>query len=1127
MATYENYRLLIEKLDQFIRKYYVNQLLRGILYSVGLILVLFITINVLEYFFYFSTTGRKLLLFSFLGTTILALGGWVVLPLLKYFHLGKVISHERAASIIGNHFQDVKDKLLNILQLKQQADHLGQQELILAGIDQKSEEIKLVPFKSAINLSQNRKYLRYALPPLLLLLVILFAAPSVIRDSTERLIYNGKEFLRPAPFSFIIPEDSLSVVQYADFPLTVEVEGAQLPNEVFIEVDDYQYRLTKEAPNRFTYRFSNVQKDQRFRLTSAGVNSLPYTLKVLRKPNIQRFEVKLDYPAYIGRKDESLDNIGDLVVPVGTQIDWVFNATYTDAVKLAFTRDNNRQAAKRFSDDLFTFRKKAMQDDTYRVFISNQAIPQGDSVTYTLTIVPDLYPEIAAERFIDSTESKVLFFAGEASDDYGLRSLTFNYRIRRAGGGSPGELQTTLLRRPDNKEVQFEHIFDLRELGLKPGDEVSYYFEVFDNDGVNGSKSARTGVMVFALPTAEEFKQMEADNNDKIKDNLLKAMQESRKVQNQMKKLREKLLQEKEMDWQSRKELEKLLDRQKELEKQIEEAKQAFEENRKNQEEFSEQQQDILDKQEKLQELFDETMSEEMQELMKQIEELLQEMDKDQALEKMEQMEMNDSEMQMELDRLLELFKQLELEKEMRETLDQLEKLAEQQEKLSEETKQNQQDQQNQSPQQQQKQQEKQKDLQEKQDDINKEFDKIQEKMDDLEKKNEELEKPKQLDTQEEQQQDIQRDLNDSKQQLQQNKNSKASQSQKNASQKMKNMANSMKMQMQAGQMQQMQMDMQSLRQLLENLVGLSFDQEDLIKELEKTEINTPRYITLTQQQFKIKDDFKIAEDSLQALAKRVFQIESFVTEKVTEIKGNIQKSLGDLEDRRKFQAADHQQRTMKNLNDLALMLSEVMNQMQQQMSAMMSGSQMCSKPGQGQQGNVPQDKISEGQEQLNQEMKGKQGQQQKSGEGPSSKEFAQMAAKQAALRRAMEERQRKLQEQGKGSKELQDLIDQMNKSEIDLVNKRLTNEMMKRQQDIMVRLLEYEKAERQQKEDEKRKSETGRDYARKMPPALEEYIRQRRAQVEQFKTVSPALKPYYKNLVEEYFKAIKGNSGN
>ena len=338
MATKDNYRLLIEKLDQFIRKYYINQLIRGALYSMGLILLLFLVISTLEYYYYFSGSVRKLMFFSFLGISLAALIGWVGLPLLRYFRLGKVISHAQAAQIIGQHFTNVKDKLLNILQLRQQSEqNTAGRELILASVNQKSQEIEPVPFKKAIDLSANRKYLRYALPPLALLLIILFVNANMITDSTTRLVNNDREFERPAPFSFVLEDESPRVVQYEDYTLTVNVEGNQLPNEVLIDVDNYQYRLTKEAPNRFTYQFNNVQKDTEFRLFSSGVESRPYELDVLQKPNVLGFDVELDYPAYTQRRDEKLSSIGDLVVPAGTNIGWVFNAENTDDIQLRFS----------------------------------------------------------------------------------------------------------------------------------------------------------------------------------------------------------------------------------------------------------------------------------------------------------------------------------------------------------------------------------------------------------------------------------------------------------------------------------------------------------------------------------------------------------------------------------------------------------------------------------------------------------------------------------------------------------------------------------------------------------------------------------------------------------------------
>lgn len=1129
----DNYSLLIEKLDGFIRKFYINQLLRGALYTVGVVLGLFILLNVAEYYFYFSTGVRTGLLWGFLALSAFTVWQWVALPLMHYFHLGKVISHEQAASIIGEHFTNVKDKLLNILQLKQQSSNAIYAELINASINQKSEEIRIVPFQAAIDLGKNRKYLRYALPPVMLLLFLLLGAPNILREGTMRLWNSSTQFEKPAPFKFLINPDSLRAVQFSDFVLNVKVDGNVLPNEVFISLGNVQYRLEKNAANEFSYKFTNVQKDTEFKLFSAGVESRDYVLNVLRKPNILSFNTKLNFPAYIGRANEELSNVGDLVVPQGTDIGWGFNAQNTDNLQLRFGT-NAGEEAKRFDDELFQFRRRAMKDETYKLYLSNAILQGGDSVAYTITVIPDLHPQIAVEEFRDSANLSLAFFAGDASDDYGISNLTFNYQIKKAKAGQL-PMNTTKIGAPGaakGKQTQYDYSFDISNLNLEPGDEVQYYFEVFDNDGVNGAKSARTGLMTYKMPTLDEFRQQQADNSEEIKKDLEKAVKESLKIQEDLKKLRDKVLQKKEMDWQTRKEMEKLMDRQKQLQQQMEQAKENFEQNKQQQEQFNKQNPELQEKQEKLEKMFEETMNEEMKKLLEDIQKLLEEQNKDEMLEKMEDMQMSNEELNKELERLEELYKQLEVEQLLDQQIEQLEELAKEQEELAKETEEEKKGTE---------------ELSKEQEDLNKKLEDLEKKMEDLLKKNEELKRPEKIEDNKQEMNDAKQEQKEAKENINKKENKKAGKKQKSAANKMKEMANKMKQGKESGDQEQMEEDLKTIRQLLENLVGLSFAQEQNKKEVETTTPNTPRYVELAQQQYKIKDDFKLVEDSLQALATRQFQIESVITEKVTEVKANLKNSLEELEERRTNTANEYQHRTMKGLNDLALLLAESMQNMQEQMASSMPGNQSCDKPGKGKgQGkgkgkgqSEPKDKMSKGQEDLNKIMKelkerlekgakdgkGKDGKEKPGGSGgggtqPSnSKEFAQLAAKQAAIRDALRKLQKEKQEQGKGDKALDDIMDEMNKIEIDLVNKKLTNEMLQRQDQILTRLLEHEKAEREREQDEQREAEVARQQQPKMPPALEEYLKKRRAEVEQFRTVSPALKPYYKQLVEEYLK--------
>lgn len=149
-----------------------------------------------------------------------------------------------------------------------------------------------------------------------------------------------------------------------------------------------------------------------------------------------------------------------------------------------------------------------------------------------------------------------------------------------------------------------------------------------------------------------------------------------------------------------------------------------------------------------------------------------------------------------------------------------------------------------------------------------------------------------------------------------------------------------------------------------------------------------------------------------------------------------------------------------------------------------------------------------------------------KSGQGGMPKEFAESAKQQAELRKALEQLKREKQEQGKGEgNELQKMIDDMNRIEEDLVNKKLDAQLLKRQQDITSRLLEADRAERQRGFDNERKSRTGTEMDKKIPPAIEKYLREKEAQMDVYKSVSPSLKPFYRDLVRDYIDQMKNGT--
>lgn len=1114
MQTNTNYQTLILKLDEFIRKYYLNQLIRGVLYTSAILVSAYLLFSLLEFRFYFSTGVRKLLFYSFIGGGIYLLYTLIATPLLKYYRLGKTINHKTAAAIIGTHFSEIQDKLLNILELREQAEGTGNQLLIEAGINQKIEKIKPVPFSLAIDLKKNRKYLKYALPPLGVLVFMLFAAPNVLKDSNMRLLKNNTAFEKQAPFGFFILNKSLEVVQYDDFEVSLKVDGAVLPDHVAIVTETGTYTMQKTNANTFNFVFNKVPVNTVFHFLANGFASKAETLVVVPKPTLLNFDIKVDYPAYTGIKDNLLQNTGDLLVPEGTNIEWIFNTENTDVVEMFFS-DQKFSAAKQGKSE-FKNTRKAMVNELYKIGIGNNKVYNRDTIVYGITVIPDAFPQINATQFQDSTDEKFLYFLGEISDDYGFKNMYFKYKVEGR------DKDDNYFTKEDNKESlaipggvknnRFTHSFNLRAKNLTPGDRVTYYFEIWDNDGIHGSKSSRTPAMQFEVPTMEQLEATKEENNQDIKDKLDKVLDDIADVKKQTEKLEDKLFEKKELSWEDKKAIEKLMQKNQQIQQSVEEIKDQFKENLELQKEYLEPDPEILQKQEQLEKMFEEVVPEEMKKLMEELQELMDKLNKEKSLEEMKEMQMNNKQLEQELDRMLELFKQMEMEQKMQETIDKLNELSEEQQKLSEETEQKQSDN---------------KENLEKQDELNKQFDELQKDMQEMREMNKELEQPKDLGDTKQQEEQIEQKMDQSQQQLQKNDKKQASQSQKSAAKQMKDLAAQMQQQMQQQQQQQQQEDMEALTQLLDNLIKLSVDQEALMDEVKIMRSNNPKFVDLMAQQQRIKEDTKIVEDSLLALAKRVPQISSFITREMADVNKNLGESVAQMSDRQVNQSNLYQQLTMTGYNNLALMLDEVLQQMQEEMAKSMPGEQQCQKPGGKNESQMPS--MSEMQKQLNEQLQKMQGQKpngkEKGGQSGMSKELAEMAQKQAMIREALQKMAEGLgggnTEDGKLAKQLEQIADQMDKTEEDIVNKQLSLETLKRQEEILTRLLEAEESDRKRKQDNERKSNTATDISRPVPPAIEEYLKKRNAELDLYKTVSPELKPFYKNLVEEYLRSI------
>ncbi len=1103
---------LIDKIDAFTRKFYQNQIIRGTIYFVAIGLAAYLFSVMVEYFGRFPSGLRATLFYGLIATYLILLYRFIVVPGMKLFSMGKFISHEDAAAIIGAHFPEVKDKLLNTLQLSQKASvNIKDSELLIASIDQRMGDLQPIPFASAIDFGENKKYLKYVVPPVLLSLLLLVVAPSILTDGTKRIISYDVEYAVEAPFAFILQNEELNVPLNEDYTLVVETNGSYAPSEMTVLIGTKSFRMIAlPETGLFEYKFKNVREPIAFKLYADGFESSGFVLNVLPTPSITHFTIDLAYPKYLKKKDEKLSNTGNIKVPEGTYVGWNFSTQHAENLFISFSDTTTKLSLE--ENQTFSYARKIVDSDKYLIAATNAIVGGKDTIQYQIEIIKDQFPKIDVEENTDSLNISSIYFGGTIADDYGLQKLVFKYTVSAATGAEvKGE---EVIKISKNTAQEFFFFKNFQSFELEPGDKITYYFEIWDNDGIHGSKSSKSVSKEYKAPSLSELDEERRETSEDIKEKLEKSISEAAELQKELSELNKDLLEKSEMGWQEKKRIEDVLKKQNELEKTVEEIKNERSKSQQKQEQFNQQSENIMQKQEKLEKMFDELMSDEMKEMYKKLEELMKEMNQEEIREELENMEMSSEELEKELDRTLEIFKQMELELEFEKTMEELEKLAEDQEKLAEETKEGEKSEE---------------ELKEEQEKLNEKFEEIKEKMDELEKLNEELERPNEMPDTDEAEEEIKEEMEDASEELEKGKKKKAAESQQNAAEEMKKMAAQMAMAMDGAQAKSMEEDMEALRALLENIIQLSFDQEEIMDGIKSIEKDDPRYVEMGQKQKKLEDDSQMVEDSLFALSKRIEQLESIVNKEISQINRNHEIAIAEIGERMTANALARQQYVMTSYNNLALLLDEALQQMQMQMANNMPGKGNCEKPG-GMGQKPSEGKMSKSQEQMGKKLdkmmkeleKGKKEGGKKPGMGQGqgmSKEIAQMAAEQAAMRREVEKMAQQLNENGKGEGQgLEDLAKEMEETEKDIVNQEIDIETLKRQEDIVTRLLKSEKAQREREYDDERQSNTPKSYEPSNPEKYLEYNKRKAREIELLRTVPPDLNPYYKDKVNEYF---------
>ena len=1086
---------IINILEKFAKKFYLNNLIKGlfwfILFSVSLIFLL----STIENLFWLNSTFRLILLILLIISLTVFFSYYIALPVLRYFGLLREKSYKDFALILGN-YSNTDDKILSALELFE-LNELNKNELLLNELSRRSNELSKINIKNFFNIKEYYKWIIGNISILAIFFTLSFTFPKQFINPLVRISNYNKIFPKDYGFRVNILNTNFYTESGKSFVLNFEITGEKIPKNIYILSNGNQFIPKKTLNNRYEYIFDNISENTIFQIIAEDWISDKYEIKVYNKPTIYRLVANIIYPNYTKINNEQFVNIFSYSVPRGTKIMFSFNVKDVDSLIIVNGDILNKYSVKNKLD----YQIQILKNESIQIITKSIQSPLQDTTNIYITEIPDAYPQILVQVQKDTFYIMHYYVSGSISDDYGFTKLLAIYKLTRKDSTINGKIPINI----SNSDLiqNFNFDVDFSFLNLQPDDIIHFYLEIYDNDAIAGPKATKSREYEIKIPTKEEIqieqsKQLQAANSK-----FSNIQKELNDIKNELKQLENQWKLERKFNYEQKQKWENLIKKQNDIINELQNLEQNLQLSPSYDENL-----EIYEKIQQIDELIKSINLDELNEYLENLQKLME--NNELKSEDIEEFKSQNEELNKMLDRQIDLLKRLDIEKNLRETFDEFKDLSKQFDELS-----------------------KKQDLDEltKQNELKQMLEKQFDKYDSLLKENEKLSEPFNMENIESEEQTINNEVQQAEQNLQKNNQKKANENQKNTSQQLNDLANKLEQNLEKQLQEENAEDATALRQLLKNVLLASFEQENLIKNLYMQNPRLSNYQDYVRKQYELQEVMKRTKDSLYMIGKRQPMVSNFIFDEINKVEKESKKVINNLNNWTFGPAAINQQNLMTSLNNLALFLSDVLQQMEQQnsMSQMNSdGAMKCNNPkntGNSSNSKPSMKTLKQLQQDLNKQMEALQKEMQngkKQGK-EISEALAKMAAQQEAIRRAMQQMKEQMSKEGnlKNASFVQQMIEEMEKTEKDLYNKNLTYETIKRQKQIEIRMLEAEKAEQQQETDNLRKSETAKnDYNSNLIKNFQ-YNVIKNNNFESMNRNNLNFNLYYRKKIQEYFNNV------
>jgi len=348
--------------------------------------------------------------------------------------------------------------------------------------------------------------------------LVFIVGPAYLRQGALAVLVPAGGVEAASPYRLEVTPGDATVSRGSDVSITAKIVG-------FTSADvDLFTRTSAGAPferaamvagadsGLFEITLFGVRESTEYFVQSAGVRSEVFDLDVADLPFVERLELEYVFPAYTGVPPKTVEDGGDVAALRGTTVRLRVHPTLSSASGRIVLGETGHAELTSAEDGTLTGSFVVSEDGFYRIDLASAAgTLVKASPQYTIDVLADEPPAVTFSkpgRDLRATNIDEIFVEAKADDDFGVRQLDLVYSVN---GGSERPVRLVAPQGKPLAQVTAGHTFFLEEMGLKPGDVVSYYARAVDNDTVKGAKTSTSDIFFLQIqPFRKDYRAAES-----------------------------------------------------------------------------------------------------------------------------------------------------------------------------------------------------------------------------------------------------------------------------------------------------------------------------------------------------------------------------------------------------------------------------------------------------------------------------------------------------------------------------------------------------------------------------------------------------------------------------------------